>query len=162
MKHPFRIGYGEDIHRLVPNRPLILCGTKIDSPLGLDGHSDADVAFHALSDALLGAIGEGDIGKHFPPDDPNCEGIDSSKIVQKCLGLVKKHGYCIGNIDLFILAEAPKLRPYEEAMKKRLSEVLEIEISDIGLQFGTNEKLDAVGEGKAIRTTCVCLLEEAK
>lgn len=162
MKHAFRIGYGEDIHRLVPNRPLILCGVRVDSPLGLDGHSDADVAFHALADALLGAVGEGDIGKHFPPEDPSCEGIDSAKIVQKSLALVEKHGYKVGNIDLFILAEKPKLRPYEEAMKNRLAEVLNVPPEDIGLQFGTNEKLDAVGEGKAIRTTCVCLLEVAK
>ncbi len=162
MKHAFRIGYGEDIHRLVPNRPLILCGVRVDSPLGLDGHSDADVAFHALADALLGAVGEGDIGKHFPPEDPACEGIDSAKIVQKSLALVEKHGYKVGNIDLFILAEKPKLRPYEEAMKNRLAEVLNVPLEDIGLQFGTNEKLDAVGEGKAIRATCVCLLEVAK
>ena len=162
MKHAFRIGYGEDIHRLVPNRPLILCGVRVDSPLGLDGHSDADVAFHALADALLGAVGEGDIGKHFPPEDPSCEGIDSAKIVQKSLALVEKHGYKVGNIDLFILAEKPKLRPYEEAMKNRLAEVLNVPPEDIGLQFGTNEKLDAVGEGKAIRATCVCLLEVAK
>ena len=155
----YRIGHGEDIHRLVEGRPLILAGVRVPSPLGLDGHSDADVVFHAVSDALLGALALGDIGQYFPPNDPACEGIDSSLILTHCYDLVKKRGYRLGNLDVGLSAEAPRLLPYAEAMRSNLARLLETDQDNIGLQLMTNEGLDAIGEKKAIRATATLLLE---
>jgi len=155
MKQDFRFGYGEDIHRLVGGRKLVLCGTTIPFDLGLLGHSDADVAFHALSDALLGSLGLGDIGKYFPPKDPAYEGIDSLLIVKKSLSLVKEKGYEVNNCDISIIAEEPYLAPYIAEMKKNLALALEIKESQVSVKAMTNEGLDAVGRGEAIKAVAV-------
>lgn len=151
-----RIGYGEDIHRLVPNRKLILCGVKIPFDLGLLGHSDADVGFHALSDALLGSLGLGDIGKYFPPNDPNIEGIDSLLIVKRCLQMVNEKGYKVSNVDLSLITEEPHLAEYIAEMKKNVAMSLLIDESRVSIKAMTNEGLDAIGRGEAIK--CVTLV----
>lgn len=154
-----RIGYGEDIHRLVEGRPLILGGVHIPFEKGLLGHSDADCLLHAVMDAILGALSENDIGVLFPPDDPAYEGADSVMLTKKVVYIMKQKGYCISNVDIMLLAEKPKLNPYREAMKQSIANALEITPSQVGLQLGTNEGLDAIGEGKAIAAKAVVLLE---
>jgi 2-C-methyl-D-erythritol 2,4-cyclodiphosphate synthase len=154
----FRVGYGEDIHRLVPGRKLVLSGVKIPFDLGLEGHSDADVVFHAVSDALLGALGLGDIGKYFPPDDPKIAGIDSLLIVKKCLGFIQERGYAVNNCDVSILAEEPKMAPWIGEMKSNLALALEIKESQASIKAMTNEGLDAVGRGEAIKAICLLSL----
>lgn len=154
-----RIGYGEDIHRLVEGRPLILGGVHIPFDKGLLGHSDADCLLHAVMDAILGALSENDIGVLFPPDDPAYEGADSVMLTKKVVSIMKQKGYCISNVDIMLLAEKPKLNPYREVMKQSIANALEITPSQVGLQLGTNEGLDAIGEGKAIAAKAVVLLE---
>jgi len=154
----FRVGYGEDIHRLVPNRKLVLSGTKIPFDLGLEGHSDADVVFHAVSDALLGALGLGDIGKYFPPNDPSIAGIDSLLIVKKCLAMIKEKGYRVNNVDVSISAQEPKLAPFILEMKANLALALEIKESQASIKAMTNEGLDAVGKGEAIKASAILSL----
>lgn len=155
-----RIGYGEDIHRLVSGRKLILLGVSIPFDLGLIGHSDADVGYHAVSDALLGSLGLGDIGKYFPPSDPSIEGIDSLLIVKKCLGLVKARGYAVNNCDVSIITEEPKLSPYIEAMKENLSLALEVSDLQVSVKAMTNEGLDAIGKGEAIKAIAVLTVRQ--
>ncbi len=154
-----RIGYGEDIHRLVPDRKLILGGVEIPFDQGLLGHSDADCLLHAIADALLGACALGDIGDHFPVDDPQWENADSKKILSESYSLVKKKGYQIANLDASVLTEKPRLSPYRLAMRESIARVLELELNQVSVKLMTNEGLDAIGEGKAIRSTCICLLE---
>ena len=154
-----RIGYGEDIHRLVPNRKLILGGVEIPFNQGLLGHSDADCLLHAIADALLGACALGDIGDHFPVDDPRWENADSKKILSESYSLVKKKGYQITNLDASVLAEKPHLSPYRLAMRESIARVLELDLNQVSVKLMTNEGLDAIGKGKAIRSTCICLLE---
>lgn len=154
-----RIGYGEDIHRLVPDRKLILGGVEIPFDQGLLGHSDADCLLHAIADALLGACALGDIGDHFPVDDPQWENADSKKILSESYSLVKKKGYQIANLDASVLAEKPRLSPYRLAMRESIARVLELKLNQVSVKLMTNEGLDAIGEGKAIRSTCICLLE---
>lgn len=154
-----RIGYGEDIHRLVPNRKLILGGVEIPFNQGLLGHSDADCLLHAIADALLGACALGDIGDHFPVDDPRWENADSKKILSESYSLVKKRGYQITNLDASVLAEKPRLSPYRLAMRESIARVLELDLNQVSVKLMTNEGLDAIGKGKAIRSTCICLLE---
>lgn len=154
-----RIGYGEDIHRLLPDRKLILGGVEIPFDQGLLGHSDADCLLHAIADALLGACALGDIGDHFPVDDPQWENADSKKILSESYSLVKKKGYQIANLDASVLAEKPRLSPYRLAMRESIARVLELELNQVSVKLMTNEGLDAIGEGKAIRSTCICLLE---
>jgi 2-C-methyl-D-erythritol 2,4-cyclodiphosphate synthase len=155
MSVDYRIGYGEDIHRLVAGRRLVLCGTTIPFDLGLLGHSDADVAFHAVSDALLGSLGLGDIGKYFPPKDPACEGIDSLVIVKKCLGFIQERGYAVHNCDVSLIAEEPHLSPYIDEMKKNLALALEVKENQVSVKAMTNEGLDAIGRGEAIKAVAV-------
>ncbi len=155
-----RIGYGEDIHVLTPGRELILGGVKIPSELGLDGHSDADVVYHALSDALLGSLALGDIGKYFPPSDDSITGISSDIIVKTCFQKVKDKGYKIGNVDLSIIAEKPHLAKHIDAMRGNVASLLETSIDNVSVKAMTNEKLDAVGEGKAIKAIAVVLIEK--
>lgn len=158
-----RIGYGEDIHRLVPERKLILGGVEIPFEKGLLGHSDADVLLHAISDALLGALALGDIGDLFPPSDPSTEGIASSEILRKCLSLTKERGYRLGNIDCSLLAERPRLAPYREKIRKQVASLLGTDIQNVSLKLMTNEGLDAVGAGFAIKAIAVLtLLKEEK
>lgn len=153
-----RIGYGEDIHRLVEGRKLILGGIEIPYEKGLLGHSDADCLLHALMDSLLGAISKGDIGLYFPPDDPKYEGACSKDLLKIVYKMVLDEGYKINNIDLTILAESPKLRPYIDSMRNSIAETLGIDINDINIQAMTNEGLDEIGKGLAIRATSTCLL----
>lgn len=155
-----RIGYGEDIHPLVKGRDLILAGVKIPFELGLDGHSDADVVYHSVSDALLGSLALGDIGKIFPPTDDSIKGIDSSLIVKECYQRVKKMGYRIVNLDVSISAERPKLAQYIVSMRFNIANLLETSVDNVSVKAMTNEGFDATGEGRAIRATTVLLIEK--
>ena len=154
-----RIGQGYDVHRLVPGRDLILGGVKLEYPLGLDGHSDADVLTHAVMDALLGAAGLGDIGRHFPDSDPAYKGIDSQKLLAHVKELLRERGFRVGNIDVTLIAQAPKLAPHIEAMERTLAATLEIDFSQINLKATTEEHLGFTGRGEGISCHAVCLLE---
>ena len=154
-----RIGHGYDVHRLVPGRALILGGVRIDYPLGLDGHSDADVLTHAVMDALLGAAGLGDIGRHFPDSDPVYKGIDSQKLLAHVRDLLTAHGLRVGNIDVTVIAQAPKLAPHLAAMTRTLAETLGIDAGQINLKATTEEHLGFTGRGEGIACHAVCLLE---
>ena len=156
----YRIGHGEDIHALVEGRKLILGGVNIPFEKGLLGHSDADVVYHALSDALLGAIAGGDIGQLFPTNDPLYDNLDSSIIVKECYRLVKAKGYKINNVDISIAAEKPHLMKYLDEMRENIAKLLETSIENVSLKAMTNEGFDAVGEGKAIRATAIALIEK--
>ncbi len=155
-----RIGHGYDVHRLVEGRDLILGGVKIPHSLGLLGHSDADVLLHAVSDALLGAAGLGDIGKHFPDTDPQYKGADSLKLLE-IVGLkVAEAGYRVSNIDVTMIAQAPKLRPFIDTMERNIAAALNIEPSRINVKATTEERLGFTGEGLGMSCHAVCLLEE--
>ena len=156
----YRIGHGEDIHALVEGRKLILGGVTIPFEKGLLGHSDADVVYNALSDALLGAIAGGDIGQLFPTNDPLYDNLDSSIIVKECYRLVKGKGYKINNVDISIAAEKPHLMKYLDEMRNNIAKLLETSIENVSLKAMTNEGFDAVGEGKAIRATAIALIEK--
>lgn len=155
-----RIGHGYDVHRLVPGRALILGGVRLDYPLGLDGHSDADVLTHAVMDALLGAAGLGDIGRHFPDNDPAYRGIDSQILLSKVRELLAAKGFRIGNLDVTVIAQAPKLAPHLAAMEQTLSATLEIDPARINIKATTEEHLGFTGRGEGIACHAVCLLEE--
>jgi 2-C-methyl-D-erythritol 2,4-cyclodiphosphate synthase len=154
----FRVGYGEDIHRLVRGRKLILAGIAIPFRKGLLGHSDADVVFHAVSDAILGALALGDIGKLFPSSDPATEGMDSALIVRKCLSLAQEKGYKVNNADVSVALEEPRLAPHIAAMRASLAKALGAEEGAVSIKAMTNEGLDAVGHGRAIRATAIVTL----
>jgi 2-C-methyl-D-erythritol 2,4-cyclodiphosphate synthase len=153
-----RIGNGYDIHRLVENRPLILGGVTIPHDRGLDGHSDADVLTHAIMDAMLGALSLGDIGRYFPPGDPQWAGADSLKLLAQVDGMVRERGWMIGNIDSVIVAERPKLKPHIEAMRSRLAETLRLAPDQVGVKATTNEKLGPTGRQEGIAVYAVALL----
>ena len=156
-----RIGYGEDIHRIVEKgRPLIICATPISEDIQIDAHSDGDCALHALCDSLLGAIGEKDIGYFFKTSDPKWEGAPSSLMVEEVRKMVDEKGYKISNVDISIMLEKPHLSPFREKMVDKIANLLIIDKSQISIKFGTNEKMDAVGQGLAIRSVAVVLLEE--
>lgn len=154
----FRIGQGFDVHQLVEGRPLIIGGITIPYEKGLLGHSDADVLLHTVSDACLGAIGEGDIGKHFPDTDPNFKDADSAKLQQHVWELVKKKGYKLGNIDCTIIAQKPKMAPYIEQIKGRIAELLEADPSQVNVKATTTEKLGFAGRGEGIAAQATVLL----
>jgi 2-C-methyl-D-erythritol 2,4-cyclodiphosphate synthase len=155
----FRIGQGTDIHRLVEGRRLVLAGVEIPWEKGLLGHSDADVVCHAVSNALLGAIGEGDIGRHFPDSDPRYKGASSVELLRVVMGMVKTKGFRVGNVDLTVLAERPKLGPYREDMRKNLAEVLEVAPEDVNIKATTGEKMGFVGREEGMMAEAVVLLE---
>lgn len=155
-----RIGHGYDVHRLVPGRALILGGVHLDYPLGLDGHSDADVLTHAVMDALLGAAGLGDIGRHFPDNDPTYQGIDSQILLSMVRDLLASKNFRIGNIDVTVIAQAPKLAPYIAAMEQNLAATLGMEQSRINIKATTEERLGFTGRGEGISCHAVCLLED--
>ncbi len=159
MPH-IRIGNGYDIHRLVAKRLLILGGVKLDHPdgLGLDGHSDADVLVHAVMDAMLGALSLGDIGKYFPPDDPQWEGADSLFLLEQVSELLKEKGWRVSNIDSVVIAERPKLKPHIELMRKNIAQSIGIEIDDVGIKATTNELLGPEGREEGISSHAVALL----
>lgn len=153
-----RIGQGYDVHRLTEGRELWLCGVKVAHNLGLDGHSDADVAIHALCDALLGALALGDIGKHFPDTDPAYKGIDSRKLLAQVCALVASHGYRLGNADVTIMAQRPRLAPYIEEMRRSLAEVTGSDTSRISVKATTTERLGFEGREEGISASAVVLL----
>ncbi len=153
-----RIGHGYDVHRLVPDRKLILGGVEIPYEKGLLGHSDADVLTHALMDALLGAAGLGDIGRHFPDTDPAYAGADSLKLLKQVVELIRKKGYRLGNADCTVIAQRPKLASYLPAMQENLARICRVEPDQINLKATTEEKLGFTGDGSGISAHAVCLL----
>ncbi|MBD5194670.1 MAG: 2-C-methyl-D-erythritol 2,4-cyclodiphosphate synthase [Bacteroides sp.] len=154
-----RIGQGYDVHRLVSGRDLYLCGVKVDHSLGLDGHSDADVAIHALCDALLGAIAAGDIGKLFPDNDPAYKGIDSKILLKEVVSRVKGAGYAVGNADITIIAQKPKLAPYIQEMREVMAGLLETEQDRVSVKATTTERLGFEGREEGISAMAVVLIE---
>ena len=158
----FRIGNGYDIHRLVKGRNLILGGVKLIHPnnLGLDGHSDADVLVHSIMDALLGSLSLGDIGKYFPPDDPKWKDSDSLILLSKVIGLIRKEGWEVNNIDSVIVAERPKIKTYLKQMKKNIAKTLQVDHDLIGIKATTNEKLGPEGREEGISCHSVVLIEK--
>ena len=155
-----RIGHGYDVHRLVEGRDLILGGVKMEHNLGLLGHSDADVLPHAVSDALLGAAGLGDIGKHFPDTDPQYKGADSLKLLEIVAQKVREAGYRVSNIDVTMIAQKPKLRPYIEQMERNIADAVGIDALRVNVKATTEERLGFTGEEKGMACHAVCLLEE--
>lgn len=155
----FRIGHGYDVHRLVEGRDLILGGVKIEYEKGLLGHSDADVLLHAISDAILGACAERDIGFHFPDNDQSIKGISSLVILAKCGEILASHGYSISNIDATVIAQRPKLSPYIEEMRKNIAETLGTEIENVNVKATTEEKLGFTGSGEGISAHAVCIVK---
>ena len=155
-----RIGHGYDVHKLVEGRDLILGGVKIPHTLGLLGHSDADVLLHAVSDALLGAAGLGDIGKHFPDTDPKYKGADSLKLLEEVSEKVKAAGYHVSNIDVTMIAQRPKLRPYIATMEQNIAAVLGLDVNRVNVKATTEERLGFTGAEEGMACHAVCLLEE--
>ena len=153
-----RIGMGYDVHKLVPNRDLILGGVKIPHELGLLGHSDADVLLHSIMDALLGAAALGDIGKHFPDTDPAYKGADSVKLLEHVGRLIREAGYSIENIDATIIALRPKMRPHIDTMRRNIKEALGIELDQINVKATTEEGLGFTGSEEGISAQAICLL----
>lgn len=154
----FRIGYGYDVHRLVPARDLILGGVKIPYPKGLLGHSDADVLLHAICDALLGAAALGDIGQHFPDTDPRYKDIDSMLLLKHTAGLTGECGYSVGNIDATLRLQKPKIAPYISLMRQNIATNLGIDIGQISVKATTTESLGFEGREEGVSATAVCLL----
>lgn len=155
-----RIGHGYDVHRLVEGRDLIIGGVKIEYHLGLLGHSDADVLLHAVSDALLGAAGLRDIGYHFPDTDPKYKGADSRMLLREVHEKITAAGYRVSNVDVTMIAQAPKLKPYIEQMMENIASDLRIDVSRVNVKATTEEKLGFTGSGEGMACHAVCLLEE--
>jgi len=153
-----RIGHGYDVHRLVPDRKLILGGVDVPYERGLLGHSDADVLTHAIMDALLGAAAMPDIGQLFPDKDPTLEGISSLKLLSCVAEKLKTEGYRVGNIDATVVAQKPKLSPHIPAMREQLAQTLQIPVSDVNVKATTEEKLGFTGDGSGIAAHAVCLI----
>ena len=154
----FKIGTGYDVHRLVPDRDLILGGVKIEHTLGLLGHSDADVLIHAIMDAILGAMGLGDIGKHFPDTDPQYKDISSVKLLEHVAGLMETNGYVLGNVDAVIIAQKPKCAPYISEMKNNIAKALQADPADVNIKATTEEGLGFTGREESIAASAVALL----
>jgi 2-C-methyl-D-erythritol 2,4-cyclodiphosphate synthase len=158
---PMRIGEGWDVHALVAGRPLVLGGVTIPFHLGLDGHSDADALLHAITDALLGAAGLGDIGQHFPDTDARFKGADSLTLLAEATRRVREAGWSIVNVDSTIVAQAPKMAPHIPAMRERIATALGMRATHVNVKAKTAERLGPVGEGRAIEARAVCLLAVA-
>ena len=156
-----RIGHGYDVHRLVEGRDLILGGVKIEYEKGLLGHSDADVLLHAVSDALLGAAGLGDIGRHFPDTDPKYKGADSLELLRQVAGKIAAAGYRVGNVDVTMIAQRPKLKDFIPRMETNIASALDVEPRRINVKATTEERLGFTGSGEGMSCHAVCLLEEA-
>ncbi|TNF73710.1 MAG: 2-C-methyl-D-erythritol 2,4-cyclodiphosphate synthase [Acidobacteria bacterium] len=154
-----RVGQGYDVHRLVPGRKLILGGEEIPFDRGLEGFSDADVLLHALGDAILGAAGLGDLGTHFPPGDPQWQDADSAMLLEKIRDLAKAEGFEVVNCDLTLIAEAPKIAPFSDSIRRRIAGLLAVDISAVGLKATTHEGLGTLGRGEGIAALAVTLLE---
>ncbi|MGZ4886999.1 MAG: 2-C-methyl-D-erythritol 2,4-cyclodiphosphate synthase [Candidatus Aminicenantales bacterium] len=156
----FKIGFGYDIHALVPGRRLVLGGLHIPGPAGLTGHSDGDGLVHAIIDALLGAAGEADIGRLFPDNDPRTEGISSLRLLGEVMARLTDAGWSVVNVDTVVVAEEPKIAPHVESMKEILCPVLGVESLGLGIKGKTNEGLGPVGEGRAIACWAVVLIQK--
>ena len=157
-----RVGLRYDIHPLVAGRPCVLGGVHIPSDVGPDGHSDADVVLHAVADAILGAAGLRDIGHYFPNTDSAIKGLDSSVIVKKAVAEAKANGgWVVGNLDLVIIGERPKVMAHVEAMKAKVAEIIGISPSQVGIKATTNEGMDSIGQGKALAVQAICLVFKA-
>jgi 2-C-methyl-D-erythritol 2,4-cyclodiphosphate synthase len=156
----FRVGIGHDTHRLTEDRPLVLGGVSVESERGAAGHSDADVLTHAITDAILGALCEGDIGLHFPDHDPQWKDADSLQMLSRVMWLAGERGYHVVNVDATILLERPRLRPYIQEMQEKLAGVLGVGLSCVSVKAKTGEGVDAVGEGRAVAAQAVVLLEQ--
>ena len=154
-----RIGIGNDTHRLVEGRPLVLGGVHIASTRGAEGHSDADALAHAIADAILGALCEGDIGVHFPDNDPHWSGANSLELLSRVMWLARERSLHVVNVDSTILLETPKLRPYVETMRENIAGVLGIDAGCVSVKAKTNEGLDAVGQGLAVTAQAIVLME---
>ncbi len=157
-----RIGFGTDIHRLVEGRKLILAGVHVPAPFGELAHSNGDVIYHACMDAILGALALGDIGKHFPDTDARYKDIDSSELFKRVVVLMKDKGYKVNNIDIMVTLEKPKLKDYIETMRNNIANILETSIDNVSVKAGTNEGLDALGRGEAVKAEVIILLKEEK
>lgn len=155
----FRIGIGNDTHKLVDGRPLMLGGVHVASERGGEGHSDADVLLHAITDALLGALCEGDIGMHFPDSDSQWKDANSAQLLSRVVWLAHERGLHVVNIDSTIMLETPQLRPYMFSMREKIAAVLGVELSCVSVKAKTGEGLDAVGQGQAVSAQAVVLLE---
>ena len=156
----FRIGQGYDVHPLVEGRRLVLGGEEIPFALGLDGFSDADVVLHALGDALLGAVGQGDLGSHFPPGEGEWQDADSVELLRMIVTRVHDQGYRVVNCDITVIAEAPKLAPFSESIRERIAGVLAIPVADVSLKATTHERLGTLGRGEGIAALAVALVEK--
>ena len=154
-----RIGHGFDVHAFAEGRRLILGGVEIPHDRGLLGHSDADVLIHAICDALLGAAGQGDIGRHFPDSDPRYKGIDSRELLRHVAGLLDARGWRVGNVDATIIAQAPRMAPHIPAMRERLAADLGISVEALNVKATTTEKLGFTGRGEGIAAEAVCLIQ---
>ena len=153
-----KIGHGYDVHRFAENRKLILGGVEIEYEKGLLGHSDADVLVHALMDAILGALGKGDIGKHFPDTDEKYRGADSMKLLEKVCEMMRGEGYSLSNADCTVIAQAPKLAPHIQKMREKIAAVIGCDVSDVNVKATTEEKLGFTGRLEGISAHAVCLI----
>ncbi len=160
MKNNIRIGQGVDVHRFAKGRKLILGGVKIPYRYGLVGHSDADVVLHALMDAILGALGKGDIGTHFPDSDPKYKGISSEVLMKTVVGIMARGGFRIINGDVTVLAQKPRLAPFFAEIRKRLAKLLKISTAAVNVKAGTTERLGWIGKGQGMAAMAVVLLEK--
>lgn len=158
MTCEFRIGEGYDVHALVPGRPLIIGGVTIPYAYGLLGHSDADVLLHAVTDAVLGAAGLGDIGQHFPDTDPRWKGADSAVLLAQAVDAVRGAGWTVGNLDCTVIAQAPRLATYRDAMRERIAALLDVSADQVNVKGKTTERLGFTGRGEGIAASAVCLL----
>ena len=154
----FRIGSGNDIHRLVPGRTLLLGGVEVASEFGAEGHSDGDALLHSITDAILGALALGDIGSHFPDSDDRWKGADSSRFLTAAIEEARTRGYSVANVDSTISLERPKLRPQIDEMRTRIAKIVGVEPDAVSVKAKTSEGLDAVGRGEAVRADAVVLL----
>lgn len=159
-RNNMRIGFASDIHRLVEGRKLILAGVHVPFLLGELAHSDGDVVYHALAESILGALALGDLGTHFPDNDDKYKDIDSGVLVKEVVSLMKQEGYKIGNVDISITLEKPKLKDYILKMRENIASLLETDIKNVSVKAGTNEKLDEIGKGLAVKAESIVLLQE--
>jgi|SRR5690606_14814432 len=156
-----KVGFGFDVHQMKEGHPFVLGGVQLDHHAGAFGYSDADVLVHAICDAILGAANLEDIGFHFPNTDPQWEGVNSLRLLEACVRLVKEKGYTLGNIDSMLCLEAPKIKPYISAMKEKISKAAGISVDDISIKATTNETMGFVGREEGVVAYAVCLIEKA-
>jgi 2-C-methyl-D-erythritol 2,4-cyclodiphosphate synthase len=156
-----RIGQGFDAHRLVAGRPLRLGGVEIPHPRGLEGHSDGDVLLHAVASALLGALGEGDLGRHFPSSDASLAGVSSAALLSRVVARMGERGYALGNLDATVVAQAPRLAPHQDAMRERIAKLLDAAPERVNVKVTSTDGIGAIGRGEGIAAFAVVLLERA-